>query len=99
MQLQRLFHQEITVIRYLGLDLVEESLDIARHHYSIYEFQLQNFISDQVVPPQRFEIVVALGVLVSRVRYYPEFVESFIQKMLRYGSGYLLLNVIIEKRS
>jgi trans-aconitate methyltransferase len=89
-------YPDVNIDRYLGLDLVEEFLDIARHHYPVYEFQLQNFISDKFVPPQRFEIVIALGVLVSRVRYYPEFVESFIQKMLRYGSGYLLFNVIGE---
>jgi trans-aconitate methyltransferase len=89
-------YPDVNIDRYLELDLVEAFLEIARHHYPTYEFQLQNFISDKFVPPQRFEVAVALGVLVSRVRYYPEFIEFFIQKMLRYWSGYFLFNMIGE---
>lgn len=61
--------------RYLGIDLVEEFLDVAQDNYPEYEFQLENFIGDRFRPKQPFTIVVALGVLVSRVRNYQEFVE------------------------
>jgi SAM-dependent methyltransferase len=87
-------YREVKIDRYLGLDLVEEFLEFARCNYPEYEFQLQNFICDRFIPQQPFTIVIALGVLVSRVRNYSEFVEYFIRKMVRCSSGYVLFNLI-----
>ncbi|MDJ0633859.1 MAG: class I SAM-dependent methyltransferase [Xenococcaceae cyanobacterium MO_188.B29] len=89
-------YSELKIDRYLGLDLVEEFLDVAQLNYPEYEFQLQNFISDQFLPNQTFDLVVALGVLISRVNNYQEFVEYFIRKMVRWGSGHILFNLISE---
>ncbi len=89
-------YYEIKIDRYLGLDLVEEFLSLAQLNHPEYEFQLQNFISDQFLPKQPFTIVVAQGVLVSRVHHYKEFVEYFIRKMVRCGSGHILFNLISE---
>ena len=89
-------YSQIAIDRYLGLDLVEEFLDLARLNYPRHEFQQVNFISDRFLPQQPFTIVVALGVLVSRVRDYEEFVEYFIRKMVRCTSGYVLFNLISE---
>jgi trans-aconitate methyltransferase len=89
-------YPEVKINSYLGLDLVEEFLDVAQFNYPEYEFQLGNFISDRFLPKQPFTIVVALGVLVSRVRYYQEYVEYFIRKMVRCSSSHLLFNLISE---
>ena len=89
-------YTEVKIDRYLGLDLVEEFLDVARCHYPEYEFQLENFISDRFSSKQPFTIVVALGVLVSRVRNYQEFVQYFIEKMIRCSSDHILFNLISE---
>jgi hypothetical protein len=43
-----------------------------------------------------FTIVIAIGVLVSRVQNYQKFVEYFIRKMVRCSSGYILFNMIGE---
>lgn len=89
-------YSEIKIDRYLGLDLVEEFLDVAQLNYPEYEFRLQNFISDQFLPKQTFTIVVAIGVLISRVNNYQEFVECFIRKMVRFGSSHILFNLISD---
>jgi 2-polyprenyl-3-methyl-5-hydroxy-6-metoxy-1,4-benzoquinol methylase len=89
-------YPEVKIDRYLGIDLVEEFLDIAQDNYPEYEFQLENFIGDRFRLKQPFTIVVALGVLVSRVRNYQEFVEYFISKMIRSSSGHILFNLISE---
>jgi cyclopropane fatty-acyl-phospholipid synthase-like methyltransferase len=89
-------YPEVKIDRYLGLDLVGEFLDVAKRNYPEYEFQLENFISDQFLPKQPFTIVIAIGVLVSRVQNYQKFVEYFIRKMVRCSSGYILFNMIGE---
>jgi ubiquinone/menaquinone biosynthesis C-methylase UbiE len=89
-------YPEVKIDRYLGLDLVEEFLDVAQCNYPEYEFQLQNFISAQFLLQQAFTIVVAQGVLVSRVRNYTDFVEHFIRKMVRFSSSHVLFNLISE---
>lgn len=89
-------YPEVKINRYLGLDLVQEFIDVAQNNYPEYEFQLENFIGDRFRPKESFTIVVALGVLVSRVRNYQEFVEYFINKMVRCSSGHILFNLISE---
>jgi len=89
-------YPEVKINRYLGLDLVQEFLDVAQCNYPEYEFIRENFIGDCFRPKQPFTIVVALGVLVSRVRNYQEFVEYFIEKMVRCSSGHILFNLISE---
>ena len=89
-------YSKIEIDRYLGLDLVEKFLNLAQFNYPEHEFQQINFISDQFCPKQPFTIVVAQGVLVSRVRNYTEFVEYFIRKMVRCSSGHILFNIISE---
>ncbi len=89
-------YSQIKIDRYLGLDLVEEFLNLARLNYPEHEFQQINFISDQFCPEQPFTVVVAQGVLVSRVRNYTEFVEYFIRKMIRCSSDHILFNMINE---
>ncbi|MGL5835175.1 MAG: class I SAM-dependent methyltransferase [Waterburya sp.] len=89
-------YSKIKIDHYLGLDLVEEFLNIAEFNHPEYKFQKINFISDQFLPNQTFTIIVALGVLVSRVRHYTEFIEYFIRKMVRCSSGHVLFNLISE---
>ncbi|MDF5722650.1 MAG: class I SAM-dependent methyltransferase [Rhizonema sp. PD37] len=89
-------YPEVKIDRYLGLDIVQKFLDVAQYNYPEYEFIRENFIGDCFRPKQPFTIVVALGVLVSRVRFYQAFVEYFIEKMVRCSSGHILFNLISE---
>lgn len=87
-------YPEAEIDKYLGLDIVAPFIDFAQNHYPQHQFQLQNFVSNQFLLEESFDIVVALGVLVSRVRNYKEYVEYFIDKMIRYSSGHVLFNLI-----
>ena len=89
-------YSKILIDHYLGIDLVEEFLDLAKFDYPEHKFQQVNFVSDQFRLEDSFTIVVALGVLVSRVRAYTEFVEYFIKKMVQCSSDYVLFNAIAE---
>lgn len=89
-------YPQVKIERYLGLDLVEEFLEIAQSNYPEYEFERENFISDRFLPQQPFDLVVAVGVLISRVRNYTEFVEYFIKKMVRCSGDRILFNLISE---
>ena len=89
-------HPNCTIQRYLGIDIVPEFLQFSRKAYPTFEFQLANFISEQFTPDQRFDIVLALGVLVSRVRHYQDYIQAFVEKMIRFSSRAVLFNLITE---
>ena len=58
------------------------------------EFRKANFISRSFAPVERFNLVVNMGVLVSRVVNYEAYVEHCITKMIALSSKYVLFNVI-----
>lgn len=85
-----------TTQQYLGIDIVPEFIQFSRKAYPTYEFQLANFISEQFAPAKKFDIVLALGVLISRVRHYRNYVQTFVEKMIQYSSRAVLFNLITE---
>ncbi|WP_019507271.1 trans-aconitate 2-methyltransferase [Pleurocapsa sp. PCC 7319] len=89
-------YSKIKIDRYLGIDLVDEFLHLTRVNYPEHEFQQINFISEHFQVKQKFTLVVAQGVLVSRVSHHLEYVEYFIRKMVRCCSAHVLFNVISE---
>lgn len=89
--------RQIVLDRYLGIDLVAAFVDICRKEYlpPCY-FQQANFVSSRFMPPERFELVVNMGVLVSRVIGYEDYVAYSVAKMLALSNKYVLFNVITE---
>ncbi len=79
---------------YLGIDLVPEFLDYAKTQFPAFDFQRVNFVSSSFEPDRRFTIVVALGVLVSRVTDYEEYVKYSIRKMIRMSFGMVFFNLV-----
>lgn len=79
---------------YLGIDLVPEFMKVAKQNFPSRKFEAVNFINPSFSPNKQFDIVVALGVLVTRVRYYELFVEYFVKKMVKYAKKYILFNII-----
>ena len=69
---------------------------VAQSNYPQYEFKIQNFVSKEFLPEESFEIVVANGVLISRVRNYRDYIEYFVKKMLTCSSRHILFNLIGE---
>jgi 2-polyprenyl-3-methyl-5-hydroxy-6-metoxy-1,4-benzoquinol methylase len=87
--------RETSIRSYLGIDLVESFIDLCRLEYlPPCEFRKANFISHLFAPAERFNLVVSMGVMVSRVVSYEAYVEQCIAKMIALSSKYVLFNVI-----
>jgi 2-polyprenyl-3-methyl-5-hydroxy-6-metoxy-1,4-benzoquinol methylase len=87
--------RQASIESYLGIDLVWPFIEQCRQEYlSPCEFRKANFISRSFAPTERFNLVVNMGVLVSRVLNYEAYVEHSISKMIALSSRYVLFNVI-----
>jgi 2-polyprenyl-3-methyl-5-hydroxy-6-metoxy-1,4-benzoquinol methylase len=87
--------REASIGSYLGIDLVGSFIDLCRLEYlPPCEFRKANFISRSFAPAERFNLVVNMGVLVSRVVSYEAYVEHCIAKMIALSSKYVLFNLI-----
>jgi SAM-dependent methyltransferase len=82
---------------YMGIDLVGPFIDICQREYlPPCQFHKANFVSRSFAPTERFNLVVNMGVLVSRVLSYEAYVEYCIEKMIALSSKYVLFNIITE---
>ncbi|HJZ48159.1 MAG TPA: class I SAM-dependent methyltransferase [Roseiflexaceae bacterium] len=89
--------RQVSIQSYLGIDLVEPFIDLCRQEYlPPCEFHKANFVSRSFAPARRFNLVVSVGVLVSRVLGYEAFVEHCISKMVALSTKYVLFNIITE---
>jgi SAM-dependent methyltransferase len=89
--------RNLEVNSYLGIDLVGGFVDICRNEYlPPCRFQQANFVSNSFAPHERFDLVVSMGVLVSRVIGYEGYVAYCIEKMLALSTKHVLFNVITE---
>ncbi|GAA6624160.1 class I SAM-dependent methyltransferase [Scytonema sp. NUACC26] len=84
----------ISYSNYLGIDIVPTFLSTNQQKFPSQEFKLVNFIDPSFEPENKFDIVLALGVLVTRVRHYECFVDYFVKKMVKCAKKYVLFNVI-----
>ncbi len=83
------------IASYLGLDLVDAFVEACQQRYAgSFRFQCQNFIHPVFQPEQRFDLVVNLGCLVSRVFAYEDYVSYSCAKMMRFSKHAVLFNVI-----
>ena len=81
---------------YVGIDIVPEFLDLAKRRYPAFEFKQENFLGPDFGSGEKFELVIALGVLVTRVSCYEEYLEYFINKMVRFSSKYVAFNIVTD---
>ena len=86
---------------YLGIDVVPDFVKLAKQNcaarkFEERKFETVNFINPSFFPQEQFDIVVALGVLVTRVRHYNLFVEHFVKKMVKCAKKYVLFNIISD---
>lgn len=88
--------QKIEIKDYLGIDLVKEFIDYSKIKYPDYHFVVGNFISDKFSLNKKYDYVLALGVLVSRVSDYETYLLKFVKKMITFTKGYVLFNLIVE---
>lgn len=88
--------RNIRLDRYLGVDLIPEFVEYSQKAYSKYEFRVGNFISPDFTLEERYDFVMALGVLISRVSDYEDYLAKFIAKMVSYSQKYVLFNLITK---
>lgn len=84
--------------RYLGIDLIQDFVDYSKAKYNQenFDFIKGNFIDDDFSLDEKFDVVVAMGVLVSRAREYNTYLEYFIEKMINHSKDFVLFNIITE---
>jgi len=81
--------------QYLGIDLAPWFVDECRAKYPPrLTFRQANFVSDTFSPAQKYDLVVSMGVLVSRVLFYEQYLAYSIRKMIGLSSKYVFFNVI-----
>lgn len=81
---------------YVGIDIVPEFLDLAQRKYPGFLFKQDNFLGPSFDKTEKYELVVALGVLVTRVRQYEEYLEFFINRMVQVSSRYVAFNIVTD---
>lgn len=92
--------REMQITSYQGIDIVEPFVGFCRKCYpDSYRFQRINFISRSFAPAEKFDLVVSMGVMVSRVFQYERYVAYCIKKMMRLADKYVLFNIITEVNS
>jgi SAM-dependent methyltransferase len=86
-----------SIQNYLGIDLLPRFVEMCRAQYGEpFQFRRANFISNTFHPEQRFDLVVNMGVMVSRVLLYEHYIDYCVRKMLALSSNYVLFNVITD---
>ena len=87
--------REVGIQDYLGVDLLPQFVELCRAQYAApFSFVETNFVSDSFQPNRKFDLVVNMGVLVSRVLLYERYIDYSIRKMIALSSKYVLFNVI-----
>ncbi len=86
----------IIIGNYLGIDLVKEFIKYCKKKYDNYNFIEGNFILDKIKIKEKYDYVLAVGVLVSRTSNYNKYLLEFIKKMVCCSNKYVLFNVITK---
>jgi 2-polyprenyl-3-methyl-5-hydroxy-6-metoxy-1,4-benzoquinol methylase len=82
---------------YLGIDLLPRFVELCQIKYGKpFRFRRANFISSSFRPKQRFDVVVNMGVMVSRVLLYEQYIAYSVGKMIALANKHVLFNVITD---
>ena len=91
---------KIEMKEYLGIDLVRNFIEACSYNYGStnpnYEFSVGNFINWKFPPQKKYDLVVCLGMLVTRTHDYENYVEYMVNKMVALSRRYVLFNIITE---
>jgi trans-aconitate methyltransferase len=79
----------------LGIDLVDDFIQHCVAEFPAHEFVTKNFLEWD--SPRRFDIVLAAGVLVTRIDQYETYLARFIEKMISASKGWVGFNVIAHQ--
>ena len=89
--------RDVDIQDYVGVDLLPQFVELCRAQYEApFSFVEANFVSDSFQPDRKFDVVVNMGVLVSRVLLYERYIDYSIRKMIALSRKYVLFNVITD---
>jgi SAM-dependent methyltransferase len=92
-----LHSRDVDIQDYVGVDLLPQFVELCRAQYKgPFSFVEANFVSDSFQPDRKFDLVINMGVLVSRVLLYERYIDYSIRKMIALSSKHVLFNVITE---
>jgi SAM-dependent methyltransferase len=95
--IEYLHDRGIQIHDYLGIDLVAQFVELCQAKYGApFNFAQANFVGDTFQPDRKFDVVVSMGVLVSRMPLYERYIEYSIRKMIALSNKYVLFNVITD---
>lgn len=80
------------LVRFVGLDLVEEFVRACARDFLRYEFRTKDFLDWN--SKEQFDIVLAAGVLVTRIADYEAYLRKFVTKMLLSSKYWVGFNLI-----
>jgi trans-aconitate methyltransferase len=76
----------------IGIDIVDEFIDHSKNQYPQHDFIAADFLEWPL--PRQFDLVVAAGVLVSKISNFELYLEKFIEKMVLASKGWIAFNVV-----
>lgn len=85
-------YPEHKITRFLGVDLVEEFIAESKLRFPQHEFESKNFLELNTL--EKFDLVLAAGVLVTRISNFESYLQQFISKMISMSRGYVAFNVV-----
>ena len=83
---------ESQLLKFHGLDLVEEFIQRCREQYPHHQFTSVDFLEWQMT--QKFDLVLAAGVLVTRISDFEQYLEKFVSRMVAASKGFVGFNVV-----
>lgn len=84
-------------ITYSGIDLIPEFINVAEKKCPGCKFTVGNFIASSY-QPNKFDVVMNLGGLNSRLSYHRDYLRASIDKMIRLSRRLVIFNAITSIR-
>lgn len=83
-------------VQYAGIDIVSEFINFAKNKDNLLNVETENFLSYK--SKVQYDLVINLGGLNSKTRFFPKYLEYNIFKMYSMSKKYILFNVIVEAK-
>ncbi|MFA6422896.1 MAG: methyltransferase domain-containing protein [Patescibacteria group bacterium] len=83
-------------VQYTGIDIVPEFINYVKNKNNSLDVKTENFLSFN--PKAQYDLVINLGGLNSKTRFFQKYLEYNIFKMYSMSKKYILFNIIVETK-
>ncbi|MEK7188512.1 MAG: class I SAM-dependent methyltransferase [Patescibacteria group bacterium] len=91
-ELARFLPQRYEEVSYTGIDLVPEFIEVAKSRFPKYRFLARDYLEKPL--DEKFDVIVASGILNTNVSNNMEYRKKAIQTMFRYVKGVFVFNML-----